>query len=179
MIKQRTYQVNLSGRARQELETFVSRGKKSAREITRARVLLLADEGKTDQEIGDVLRVTRQTLSGLRKKYAERRAEPIRHILKDEPRSGRPIKIDTRVEANLTVLACSDPPDGSATWTLRVLADRLVKLEVIDSISHERVRGAVKKPVEALALGTMVPRPDHGCLPLAQGGGAAAVGKAV
>jgi transposase len=139
------YVVNLSKKERQELTMFVSRGKKSAREITRARILLLADEGKSDQEIRDLLGPTRPTIWSLRKKYAERRDEPILNILKDEPRSGRPIKIDTRVEANISVIACSDPPAGSAKWTLRMVADRLVKLEVIDSISHESVRMALKK----------------------------------
>jgi hypothetical protein len=76
---------------------------------------------------------------------ADRQAEPILQILKDEPRSGRPVKIDTRVEAHISVIACSGPPDGSAKWTLRMVADRLVKLDVIDSISHESVRVALKK----------------------------------
>jgi hypothetical protein len=66
-------------------------------------------------------------------------------VFKDEPRSGRPVKIDTRVEATLSVLAGSDPPDGSAKWRRRMLADRLVKLDVIDSLSYESVRVALKK----------------------------------
>lgn len=66
-------------------------------------------------------------------------------ILKDEPRSGRPMKIDSRVEANITMIACSEPPKGSARWTLRMIADRVVKLEVIDAISHESVRSSLKK----------------------------------
>lgn len=139
------YVVHLSKKERQELNMFVSRGKKSAREITRARILLLADEGKSDQEIMDLLGPSRPTIWSLRKKYAERRNEPILDILKDEPRSGRPVKIDTRVEANISVIACSDPPEGAAKWTLRMVADRLVKLDVIDSISHESVRVALKK----------------------------------
>lgn len=144
-MPKKKYVVHLSKKERHELNTFVSHGKKSAREITRARILLLADEGKSDQEIMDLLGPSRPTIWSLRKKYAERRDEPILDVLKDEPRSGRPVKIDTRVEANLSVIACSDPPDGSAKWTLRMLADRLVKLEVIDSISYESVRVALKK----------------------------------
>ncbi|MBI3951812.1 MAG: helix-turn-helix domain-containing protein [Acidobacteria bacterium] len=145
MMRKKKYIVHLSNKERHELNTFVSRGKKSAREITRARILLLADEGKTDQEIMDLLGLSRPTISSLRKKYSERHDEPILDVLKDEPRSGRPVKIDTRVEANITVIACSDPPDGSAKWTLRMMADHLVKLEVIESISHESVRVALKK----------------------------------
>lgn len=145
MMRKKKHVVHLSRQERHELNTFVSRGKKSAREITRARILLLAEEGKKDQEIVDLLGVSRQTVSGLRKKYSEHSDAPILEVLKDEPRSGRPIKIDTRVEANLTVIACSDPPNGSAHWTLRMMADQLVKLEIIESISHESVRVALKK----------------------------------
>jgi transposase len=92
-----------------------------------------------------VLGITRQTVSSLRKKYAESGFEQVVDLLKENPRSGRPIKIDTRVEANITLMACSDPPEGSAKWTLRMMADHLVKLEVIESISHESVRVALKK----------------------------------
>lgn len=145
MSRTKKHVVTLSRSERQQLERFVSRGKKSAREIRRARILLLAHEGKKDKEIIDLLGVSRHTISNLRKKYSERQDESILAVLKDEPRSGRPLKIDTRVEANITVLACSDPPDGSAKWTLRMMADQLVKLEVIDSISHESVRVALKK----------------------------------
>jgi putative transposase len=66
-------------------------------------------------------------------------------LLHEAPRSGRPLKIDTRVEANVTMIACSDPPDGCSRWTLQMIADKLVKLAVIDTISHESVRRTLKK----------------------------------
>jgi len=66
-------------------------------------------------------------------------------LLHEAPRSGRPLKIDTRVEANVTMIACSDPPDGCSRWTLQMIADKLVTLAVVDTISHESVRRTLKK----------------------------------
>ena len=145
MARKKIYSVNLSEQEGKELRQFVSCGKKSAREINRARILLLACEGKKDKEIVKLLNVSRQSVSKVRKKYSEREYEHILDSIKDEPRSGRPIKIDSRVEANITMIACSGPPEGSQKWTLRMIADKVVKLEVIDSISYESVRGALKK----------------------------------
>jgi len=67
------------------------------------------------------------------------------------PRPGRPLEIDSRVETNIALISCSDAPEGAARWTLHLIADRLVQLKVLPSISHERVRQALKKPLEALA----------------------------
>ena len=145
MSRKKLYLVKLTSRARKELTQFVSQGKKSAREINRARILLLADEGKKDKEIAALLRISRPTISAVRKKYSAGKFDSILDLLKDEPRSGRPIKIDSRVEANITMIACSDPPKGSAKWTLRMIADKVVKLDAIDSISHESVRETLKK----------------------------------
>lgn len=145
MSRKKLYVVSLKSRERQELTQFVSHGKKSAREINRARILLLADEGKIDKEIVAALGVSRPTVSAVRKKYFKRKHDTILDLLKDDARGGRPIKADSRVEAHITMIACSDPPEGSAKWTLRMIADKIVKLEVIDSISHERVRTSLKK----------------------------------
>jgi transposase len=137
--------VTLSAQERQDLQAFVSRGKRSAREINRARMLLLADEGKKNAEILQWLGVSRGTVHNVRKKYGKREPEHILDFLKEEPRRGAPIKIDSRVEAHVTMIACSDPPEGSARWTLHMIADKLVKLAVIDSISHESIRRTLKK----------------------------------
>jgi putative transposase len=137
--------VTLSAQERKELQAFVSRGKRSAREINRARILLLADEGKKDAEILQLLGVSRGTVHKVRKKYGQRAHAHILDFLKEEPRSGAPLKIDSRVEAHVTMIACSDPPEGSARWTLHMIADKLVKLEVIDAISHESIRRTLKK----------------------------------
>jgi putative transposase len=137
--------VTLSAQERKELHAFVSRGKRSAREINRARILLLADEGKKGAEIRQLLGVSRGTVHHIRKKYCTREHDHSLDFLKEEPRSGAPIKIDSRVEAHVTMIACSDPPDGSARWTLHMIAAQLVKLEAIDSISHESIRRTLKK----------------------------------
>ena len=145
MSRKKLHLVKLTAQERRELEHFISRGKKSAREINRARILLLADEGKKDREISEQLGLSTQTIVNLRKRFSQSKYEHILEVIKDNPRSGRPIKIDSRVEAKISMIACSDPPKGSAQWTLRMIADRMVKLEFIDCISHESVRNVLKK----------------------------------
>lgn len=145
MSRKKLHFVKLNDLERKDLAHFVSIGKRGAREINRARILLLADEGIKDREICKVLGISSQTVANLRKRFSESEYESILEVIKDKPRSGRPIKIDSRVDANITAIACSTPPKGSVEWTLRMIADRLVKLEVIDSISHESVRSVLKK----------------------------------
>lgn len=141
------YPVALTDAERKALETFVSSGQKKAREITRARILLLADAGNQDSEIQALLGLSRPTVCAMRRKYAQADDAHILDVLKDAPRAGRPIQIDTRVEAKISLIACSDPPEGSARWTLHMIADKLIELDIIDSISHESVRGVLKKTV--------------------------------
>ena len=145
------YQVHLTASERQALKQFVACGEKQARHITRARILLLVDEGKKNHEIAELLSVSRPTICSMRKKYAQQAYDHIVDILPDAPRPGRPLEIDSRVETNIALIACSDAPEGAARWTLHLIADRLVQLKVLPSISHERVRQALKKPLEALA----------------------------
>jgi len=145
MGKHKKYTVKLSEAEGACLEKFVSEGKKSAREINRARILLLQDKGKTEKEISDILKVTRQTIYTVRKRFSEGGYESVKDCLRERPRSGRPVEIDRRTEAGITVIACSDPPEGHAKWTLRLIADRAVKLEIVESISHESVRKVLKK----------------------------------
>jgi putative transposase len=137
--------VKLTKAERGELETFVAHGKRSARAITRARILLLADEGRKDRALAELLGVSRGTVYNVRKKYQQKAHAHILDLLQEEPRSGRPLKLDSRVAAKVTMIACSGPPTGCARWTLHMIADKLVKLEVLDSISHESVRRLLKK----------------------------------
>ncbi len=130
---------------REALEAFVSCGDKNAREINRARILLLKDAGKKDREIMALLHISRPTIWNLHKKYVEISYKHILDILKDAPRSGRPIEIDHRIEANITMIACSDPPEGSARWTLHMIADKVVEMNLMDTLSHESVRSVLKK----------------------------------
>jgi putative transposase len=134
--------IRLSDEEYIQLRQYVREGKKSSRAITRARVLLLADEHVPDEEICQQLDVGRVTVYRIRRKYHD---GGLAHALHDKRRSGAPSKIDGRVEASLTMLACSAPPEGYGRWTLQLLADKLVELKVLDSISLESVRTALKK----------------------------------
>ena len=145
MHRAKKYVVHLSEDERAALTQFVAKGQKSARQITRARILLLSDQGHTDAHIQAVLGVSRPTISKLRHKYSQGGYGPIVESLQEKPRPGRPIKADSRVQAQITMLACADPPEGAAKWTLRLLADRMVALDYIDSISHETVGQVLKK----------------------------------
>lgn len=134
--------VRLSDEDRETLNKYLRHGKSSARSLTRARILLLADEGHSDDVIVEALKVSRPTVNRIRKRYCEGGLD---FALNEKPRSGAPPKLDGRVEAELTLLACSEPPDGRSKWTLRLLADRLVELEAVDSISHMSVHRILKK----------------------------------
>jgi putative transposase len=144
-MPKRRRKVHLTKPQRAELETFVAHGKKSAREINRARVLLLAEEEKSDRDIARLLGLSRGTVYNVRRKYQAKARRPLEEVLHDAPRSGRPIKLDSRVEAKATMIACSDPPEGRGRWTLHLIADKLVTLGATDSISHESVRTLLKK----------------------------------
>lgn len=124
------------------MEAFVKQGKKSARAITRARILLFAHETRPDEDIAALLGVSRPTVYTMRKKYHESTAKNILDLLQEKPRSGQPIKVDARVESHITMIACSAPPEGATRWTLQMIADKLVALEVITSICPESVRKA-------------------------------------
>ena len=132
-------------RERKTLEDFVRHGKKSARAITRARILLLLDEGRNEHELTELLGVSRGTVYNIRKKYQQKGHAAILDLLPDAPRSGRPITLDSRVEAKVTMIACSTPPTGRGRWTLQLIADKVVELAVTESISHESVRRVLKK----------------------------------
>ena len=127
------------------LTTYVAQGQKNARQINRARTLLLSHDGKDDQDIVEVLGISRATIYNVRKRYHQQKYDHIVEILQDKPRLGRPIAFDHKVEANVAMIACSEAPKGSARWTLHLIADKLVQLNVVDSVSHESVRSLLKK----------------------------------
>jgi transposase len=110
--------------------------------LTRARILLLANEGRSDDEIVESLKVSRTTVNRIRKRYCMGGLE---FALREKNRSGAPPKIGGRAEVQLTLLACSEPPEGRSKWTLRLLADKLVELEAVDSISHMSMHRLLKK----------------------------------
>ena len=138
-------EVKLTQDEHESLSIYVTRGQKSAREINRARILLLANDGLKDQDIEKVLGVSRVTIYNMRKKYQSKGVQHILDVLQDEPRGGRPMKFDSKIEAQVTMIACSAPPQGAARWTLQLIAEKLIKLDMVDTISHESVRSIVKK----------------------------------
>jgi len=143
------YRVFLNGKKRSELKRLVNTGTKKARKLTRARILLLADESpsgpcKKDKEIMEALDVCARTVAITRQRFTE---GDIEGALNEKPRSGRPREFTGREEAKLTLIACSDPPEGRNRWSVRLLADKLVEMEIVDSISRESVRKYLKKGI--------------------------------
>lgn len=139
--------VELAPGERARLEKLMGSGSVMARVITRARILLLTDRGTqgpawSDEAIAEALSVTPRTMNRLRKRFAQERLKAIEH---HSPKRYRPRRLDGKAEAKLITLACSKPPEGHAQWSLRLLADRLVSLDVIDKISYETVRRTLKK----------------------------------
>jgi len=145
MTRKKKYIVELSEEEREHLINIVSTGVEKARKLTRARILLKADEGWSDEEISQALDVGTATAGRIRKKYAEEGLE--RAINRKASNREYDRKMDGRTEAYLIALSCGEAPEGYARWTLRLLADRLVKLEQveIETISHETVRQVLKK----------------------------------
>lgn len=143
MVKKK-YTVDLSAEERAQLESFVTAGEHPAQAITRARILLKADDGDTDQAIADALGCHETTPYNLRKRYAERGVDVVHRKSPDRTYER---KIDGEAEARLIALACSEPPEGRSRWTLRLLRDEFVALEEIEfeSVAHETVRKALKK----------------------------------
>jgi len=131
------YVVDLTEEERTFLLGFINQGTKSARKLKRAHILLLAHEGKTDREIAEALHTSTPTVQRTRRRFVEGGLD---RALNEDPRPGARKKLDERGEAILETLAKSEPPEGRKRWTLQLLADRLVELKVVESISHETVR---------------------------------------
>jgi transposase len=147
-MPKKKYIVELEEEEQKELIEITSKGKIGARKLKRALILLKADEGLKDAEIMAALNVSRPTVERVRKRLVEGGLE---RALNDAPRPGKKRKMDDRQEAYLVALACSEAPRGHERWSLRLLSDKLVELDVIDSISHETVRRRLKKRFEAVA----------------------------
>ena len=136
------YTVNLSPAERETLTHLVRAGTRGARSLTRARILLKADEGLSDSQVADALNVGVATVHRIRQRCVEDGPEA---ALRDRPRPGAAPKFDTKQHAHVVALACSKPPEGHTRWTLRLLADRVVELGVAEQCSYETIRRALKK----------------------------------
>ena len=145
------YIVELTQQERNHLNGIVKRGKGPAYRIRHAYVLLHADKnksGKTDEEIAGLLHCHCQTVFNIRKKYFEEGLT--RAVGRKAPESSPvPRKLDGAKEARLITIACGQPPEGYANWTLDLLADKMVELKIVDSISGKTVGRVLKKRVKA------------------------------
>jgi transposase len=141
------YIVELTREERRNLKDLVNGGKSAAFRIKRANILLKVDEGKhgpgwKDEQVAEAFDCGTATLERLRKRWVERGTD---EALERETRGPQLSKLDGDAEAVLVATACSDPPAGRAKWTVRLLADKLVELGVVDSCSHMTVQRAMKK----------------------------------
>jgi len=136
------YGVNLTEAERDQLINLTKKGKNSSRVFKRAQILLLASGGYGDAEIAQMLMVGESTVHRTRQRYVE---EGVSEALAERPRPGRPEKLSPEAEAMLIATACSDPPQGRNAWTMQLLADSLVTLELVESISDQTVRTTLKK----------------------------------
>ena len=124
------------------LKTILRRGTTAARVQTRARVLDLLHRGQHPTIIAATLGLSLPTVFNVKRRYLD---EGLAAALHDKPRSGTPRRIEVEARAKITALACSETPEGHARWTLRLLADRAIKLGFVETISHNAVKEILKK----------------------------------
>ena len=134
--------IKLTEKEVEYLSAFVKKGRKSARELTHAHVLLLVNKGRTEMDIKDTMGISRATVSNIKKRY---RKEGLQSALKEKPRSGQPQKYTKRHEAEVIALACTKSPDGSKRWSLALLTEELSKKEGFETINRESIRIILKK----------------------------------
>ena len=141
------HRVELTPEEREELKALVSKGKSSALKRTRARILLMCDESEgrkwTNAEVASALSAGTATVERVRRRFVREGLEAALNRKEQKRRKAR--VLDGEAEARLVAVACGDPPEGRAKWTLRLLADRLVELEVVESVCPETVRRALRK----------------------------------
>ncbi len=148
------YIINLTEEERAALTEISKSGRHALRKVQRAKILLKSDAKLTDKEISEHLDVSVRTIERVRQKCA---LEGMEAALTPMPRVPRKSVLDGDAEANLVVLACSDPPEGRQRWTLGLLKDKLVELQVVDSVGLETVRRRLKKKrIETLAPGKIL-----------------------
>lgn len=142
------YIVELSLEEREELDTLVNKGKAAAYKRKHAMILLKADQGQygpgwPDRRIADAFEVAPRTVERVRQRLVEQGLQAAIERAKQKNRKAP--KLAGKQEARLIALACQEPPEGHARWTLRLLAERMVMLEYVDELSHETVRQVLKK----------------------------------
>jgi transposase len=140
------YIVDLTAEERDELQRLLHSGKTSARKLTRAQILIKADDGLTDAEIAEEIGTCVPTIERTRKRFVEENLD----CLNERPRPGQKLKLQGKAAARLIAEACSKAPEGRQRWTLRLLANRVVELGLCESLSYETVRQQLKKTDSSL-----------------------------
>lgn len=147
-MPRKIYKVDLTDEERGELKALTTTGRAAARKLTHARILLMCDENRDggtmiDKDVAAALNIGQSTVERVRRRFVE---EGFEAALNRKRQVNRRAKVlDGEAEAQLIAVACGEPPTGRATWTLRLLADRLVELEVVPAVSTETVRRTLKK----------------------------------
>jgi DNA-binding transcriptional ArsR family regulator len=148
LIMKKKYPVILSDTEREQLKSLIAAGTAPARKLTHARILLKADQGSegpgwVDEQVADAVEMSQPTVSRVRKHYFEEGLEAA--LSRRPPNREYHRKLDGKQEARLIALACSEPPEGRARWSLRLLADKMVELDIVDDLSYQTVRRTLKK----------------------------------
>jgi len=147
------YKVTLTKEEREELESIINKGRHTSQKFRNAYVLLNCDEGEysekaTNSEISKILKVGMRTIDRIKKRFVQ---DGFDAILERKPTSREyEKKADGDFEARLIALSCSEPPKGFSRWSLRLLADKIVELQIVDSVSHETVRTVLKKRLKTV-----------------------------
>ena len=139
---EKAHVVNLSSKERERLLAIVNKGQNKAAVIRRAHILLKSDEGKSDREISELLYIHEDSVRNIRKRFVE---DGLQAALEDKAKPKRATKLNEQQQAHQVAVACSQPPEGQARWTLELLAAQLVKDGIVEAISPEAVRLALKK----------------------------------
>ena len=147
MANKKKYRVKLSTAQREVLKKLISSGTIKVRAYKRARVLLRSDQNraggaKPGSQIAEEVDLSLATVQRVRRQFV---AHGLEAALSEKPRAGAPRKFSERDRAKITALACAQPPQGHARWTLRLLAEKMVELELVESISHDTVDKVLKK----------------------------------
>ncbi len=136
------YLVELTTEEQKQCEQLLRKGKAKVRQLKRAQILLAAHQGQVDEQIATSVQVHVATVERIRKRFV---LAGLEYALNEDKRPGGKAKLDGKGEARLVALACSEPPSGYTSWTMQMLAERLVALKVVEHISDETVRQRLKK----------------------------------
>jgi transposase len=141
-IMAKRYRVTLTAEERERLEGLTRKGTAPVRMVRRAQTLLLAAEERTDEEIGQALRIGVATVERTRRRCVE---EGLDASLRERPRPGARPKLGPKEQAFVVALACTKPPEGRDRWTMQLLAERVVELQVVPDITDEAIRRLLKR----------------------------------